>query len=56
MRSRRVAAQSNILAVRLASRIDRVLTRNRKTHPGAQRRPRRLARRVPFGRAARAPK
>jgi CPA2 family monovalent cation:H+ antiporter-2 len=56
MRSRRVAAQSNILAVRLASRIDRVLTRNRKAQPRTHRPPRRLVRRAPFGRAARAPK
>ena len=56
LRSRRVAAQSNVLAAKLAARVDRVLTRTRKTQPGTRRLRGRLVKRVPFGRAARAPK
>ncbi len=53
-RSRRVAAQSNVLASRLAARVDRVLSRSRKAQR-SHRLPRRRVKRVPFGRAARAP-
>jgi hypothetical protein len=56
LRSRRVAAQSNVLAAKLGARVDRVLARSRKAPPKTHRLPRRLVKRVAFGRAARAPK
>jgi len=52
-RSRRVAAQGNELASRLAARIDRVLDRSRKAATPTSRLPRRRLRRMPFGRARR---
>lgn len=54
-RSRRVAEQSNVLAANLACRVDRVLDRSRKKPPRLHRLPRRRRKRVPFGRARRAP-
>ena len=51
MRSRRVALRSNVIAARLARRIDRVLTRARRAQPKPPGLAGRRHRRVLFGRA-----